>query len=63
MEHRVGQRGQLLCLETSPDDGHGQRAHLVIGQVTFDIQRDEGAPIVRADGPTVALRFDEAGDV
>jgi hypothetical protein len=36
---------------------------LIVGELTLHIGGDEGAPVVRADGPAVTLRFDEAGDV
>ena len=63
VEHRVGERGGFLRRHALEEDGHRQRAHLILRHVPTREGSDDGVDFLIAEDATVALALDEGRDV
>ena len=61
LDHRVGERERLGRRETTEEDGHAERGHLVVGHLATRVAEHDGRDLGRRQLFAVALAMDQLG--
>src|SRR6266849_10423473 len=61
-QHRIRQRVHLFSIETTKENRHEQRRHLIVGDVAGRIRIDQLVPFCIADATAIALPLDDSGN-